>query len=101
MQIVTWILLGLVIAVIANRLAGKGGAGLGTDIVLGVAGASLVGFAFNTLTGVDRTRFNPFGLAASVFGAGLVLALSALFDVRKSAPSTVVEGRRKRRKIRR
>ena len=98
MQIVSWISLGLVIAFVANRWGGKRGTGLGTDIVLGVAGASLVGFAFNTLADVDRSQLNPWGLAASAFGAGLVLAVAAFFDARTPAPSPVV--RRKPRKFR-
>jgi uncharacterized membrane protein YeaQ/YmgE (transglycosylase-associated protein family) len=101
MHIVSWILLGLSIAVIANRWAGKRGVGLATDIVIGTAGASIVGFTFNTLADIDRTELNPFGLAASAFGAGLVLALFAAFQRPTPAPSPVVDRRRKPRSIRR
>jgi uncharacterized membrane protein YeaQ/YmgE (transglycosylase-associated protein family) len=74
-SIVAWILLGIVAGVVANQLSGRRGDGLSADAVVGIAGAAVAGFAFNTLTG--RTDgFSLASLCSSLLGAGVLLALT-------------------------
>jgi uncharacterized membrane protein YeaQ/YmgE (transglycosylase-associated protein family) len=77
MSLVAWIVLGIITAFVANGLAKKRGLGLGYDVLLGVAGATIAGFAVDWLAGPQRTGVNPWSLTAAGFGGGLVLAFRA------------------------
>lgn len=76
MNILAWILLGLIAGSIANMVdphPSEGGF-LGS-IVLGVLGALAGGFLANLLFGLDVTGFNFTSLAVSTLGALLLLFL--------------------------
>jgi uncharacterized membrane protein YeaQ/YmgE (transglycosylase-associated protein family) len=79
MDILTWLIVGLVAGVLASIVAG-GGFGLLGDIAIGIAGAFIGGWIFKKL-GVD----SPFsGLAGTIFVAfiGAVVLLFALRLIR-------------------
>ena len=73
MSIIGWIVLGLVAGFIASKIVNKTGEGLLLDIVLGVVGAVVGGFAFNLIGQVGFTGFNLWSLLVAVIGAVLVL----------------------------
>lgn len=74
MNIIGWLLLGLVAGVIANAIdpaPSKGGI-LGA-IVLGIVGALVGGFIGSLLLGVDVSGFNIGSILVAVIGSLLVL----------------------------
>ncbi len=74
MDLVTWLIVGLIAGVLAALLVG--GVGLIGDIIIGIVGAFVGGWIFNTL-GVDA----PFdGLASTIFTA-FVGAVVLLFVI--------------------
>jgi uncharacterized membrane protein YeaQ/YmgE (transglycosylase-associated protein family) len=83
MSIVAWILLGLVAGFIASKVVNHSGDGVLIDIVLGVVGAVVGGFAFNLLGAGGVSGLNVWSLFVAVTGAILVLvAKHALLDRR-------------------
>jgi uncharacterized membrane protein YeaQ/YmgE (transglycosylase-associated protein family) len=79
MDILTWIIVGLIAGVLASLVAG-GGFGILADIVIGIVGAFIGGWVFSAL-GIS----SPFGgLAGTIFVAfiGAVLLLLVLRAVR-------------------
>ena len=75
MSILAWILLGLVAGFIGSKLVNKTGSGLLLDIVLGIVGAVVGGFLFNTFGASGVTGLNLYSLLVAVVGAVLVLVL--------------------------
>ncbi len=73
MSIIGWIILGLVAGFIASKIVNKAGEGVFLDIVLGIAGAVVGGFAFNLIGRTGVTGLNLWSLFVSVIGACLVL----------------------------
>jgi uncharacterized membrane protein YeaQ/YmgE (transglycosylase-associated protein family) len=75
MDIVVWVLLGLVAGFLANWLApGKGPGGLVYTTLLGIAGAVVGGFIGNRLLGIGEvTGFNLQSMILAVGGALLLL----------------------------
>lgn len=74
MNIVGWIILGLVAGVIANMIDPRPARGgiLGA-IILGIVGALVGGFLGSVLLGVDVTGFNLGSILVAVVGSLLVL----------------------------
>ena len=82
MDLLTWLIVGLVAGVLASFVAG-GGFGLIGDIIIGIIGAFIGGWIFRSL-GVS----SPFGgLAGTIFvafiGAGVLLFLLRLVRGRR------------------
>ena len=75
MSLLTWIVLGLVAGFIASRLINRTGEGVILDIVLGIVGAVLGGWLFNTLGMVGVTGFNLYSLLVAVIGAAALLVV--------------------------
>ncbi len=73
MSIIGWIVLGLVAGFIASMIVNRTGEGMLLDIVLGVVGAVVGGFAFNLIGQVGLTGFNLWSLFVAVVGAVLLL----------------------------
>jgi uncharacterized membrane protein YeaQ/YmgE (transglycosylase-associated protein family) len=73
MSILAWIILGLISGFIASKIVNKTGEGLILDIVLGVVGALVGGFLFNTFGATGVTGLNIWSMIVSVLGAVLVL----------------------------
>lgn len=79
MDILTWLVFGLVVGVIANLVdprPAQGGA-LGA-IILGVVGAVVGGFLGNMIFGVNITGFNLQSFLVAIAGALLVLLVSRM-----------------------
>lgn len=73
MTIIAWVLLGLVAGFIASKIVNRSGAGLLTDLVLGVVGAFVGGGMFQFLGQAGVTGFNIRSLFVSVIGAVVLL----------------------------
>lgn len=77
MDILTWIIVGLVAGVLASLVMGGTGYGLVGDIIIGIAGAFVGGWVFTRL-GVTA----PFGGLAGVIFTAFIGALVLLFLLR-------------------
>ena len=72
-DVVQWIVLGLVAGFIASKIVNKRGEGLVMDILLGVIGAVIGGWLFRALGTAGATGFNLWSLLVAVVGAVVVL----------------------------
>jgi uncharacterized membrane protein YeaQ/YmgE (transglycosylase-associated protein family) len=73
MSILAWIVLGLIAGFIASKLVNKSGEGLVLDIILGIVGAVIGGWLFNTFGMPGVTGLNIYSLLVAVAGAALFL----------------------------
>jgi uncharacterized membrane protein YeaQ/YmgE (transglycosylase-associated protein family) len=73
MSFIAWIVLGLLAGFIASKIVNKAGEGMLMDIVLGVVGAFLGGWLFNTFGMPGVTGLNMYSLLVAVVGAALFL----------------------------
>jgi len=73
MSLLAWIILGLVAGYIASRVVGGTGNGAVMDIVLGIVGAVIGGWLFNTFGMAGVGGFNLYSLFVAVVGAALLL----------------------------
>jgi uncharacterized membrane protein YeaQ/YmgE (transglycosylase-associated protein family) len=83
MDLITWLIVGLVAGALASTLMRGSGLGLLRDIVLGIAGAFVGGWAFRGLGW--SAPFN--GVAGAIFVA-LIGAVIVLLGVRVLRPTT-------------
>ena len=80
MSLIAWIILGLVSGFIASKLINRTGEGVILDIVLGIVGAVVGGWLFNTFGMAGVTGFNLYSLLVAVVGAAALLVVyHALF----------------------
>ena len=80
MSILAWLILGLVSGFVASKLVNKSGEGIVLDIVLGIVGALVGGWLFNSLGHTGVTGLNIYSMFVAVVGAVIVLvAYHALF----------------------
>jgi len=83
MSFLAWIVLGLIAGFIASKIVNKSGSGAIMDIVLGIVGAVVGGWLFNTIGHVGVTGVNLYSILVAVVGAVIVLLLyHALFRAR-------------------
>ena len=83
MSFLAWIVLGLISGFIASKIVNKSGAGTIMDIVLGIVGAVVGGWLFNTIGHVGVTGLNLYSILVAVVGAVIVLIIyHALFSAR-------------------
>jgi uncharacterized membrane protein YeaQ/YmgE (transglycosylase-associated protein family) len=75
MSILAWIVLGLVAGFIASKLVGGSGQGVVMDIILGIVGAVVGGWLFNTFGMAGVAGFNLYSLLVAVVGAALLLVV--------------------------
>ncbi|MEO8726643.1 MAG: GlsB/YeaQ/YmgE family stress response membrane protein [Acidobacteriaceae bacterium] len=75
MSILAWIILGLISGFIASRIVNKSGEGVLLDILLGVVGAIVGGFLFQTFGHSGVTGLNLYSLLVAVLGAIVVLVI--------------------------
>lgn len=75
MSIVAWIILGLIAGFIASKLVNKSGEGMLLDIVLGVVGAVVGGWLFQTFGHSGVTGLNLYSLFVAVIGAVVFLVI--------------------------
>lgn len=84
MDILTWLIVGLVAGVLASLVMGGSGYGLIGDIIIGIVGAFVGGWIFRTLgTG------SPFGGLAGVIFVAFIGAVVLLFLLRVIRSATV------------
>lgn len=84
MDILTWIIVGLIAGVLASLLMGGTGYGLIGDIIIGIAGAFVGSWLFTRL-GVS----SPFGGLAGVIFVAFIGAVFLLFLLRLIRGATV------------
>ena len=75
MSFLAWIVLGLVAGFIGSKIVNKSGEGILLDIVLGIVGAVVGGWLFNTFGAAGVTGLNLYSLLVAVVGAVLLLVL--------------------------
>lgn len=73
MSILGWLVLGLIAGFIASKIYAGSGQGVVLDIVLGVVGAVVGGFLFQTFGAAGVTGFNLYSMVVAVVGAVVVL----------------------------
>lgn len=75
MSFIAWIVLGLVAGFIASKIVNKSGGGFFLDIVLGVIGAVVGGYLFQTFGMAGVTGVNLYSILVAAVGAVVVLAI--------------------------
>jgi len=75
MSILAWIVLGLLAGFIGSKIVNKTGEGILLDIVLGVVGAVVGGWLFNTFGAAGVTGLNLYSLLVAVIGAVVLLVV--------------------------
>jgi uncharacterized membrane protein YeaQ/YmgE (transglycosylase-associated protein family) len=71
--IIAWIVLGLIAGFIASKMVNHSGDGVVLDIGLGVVGAIVGGWLFNTFGMAGVSGLNLYSLLVAVLGAVVVL----------------------------
>ena len=84
MDILTWIIVGLVAGVLASLVMGGSGYGLIGDIIIGIVGAFVGGWVFRVLG-----AGSPFGGLAGVIFVAFIGAVVLLFLLRVIRSATV------------
>ena len=80
MSFFAWIVLGLISGFIASKIVNKSGEGLMLDIILGIVGAVIGGYLFQTFGMAGVTGVNIYSILVAVVGAVIFLVLyHALF----------------------
>ena len=75
MSILAWVVLGLLAGFIGSKLVNKTGEGILLDILLGIVGAVVGGWLFNTFGMTGVTGLNLWSLLVAVVGAVLFLVI--------------------------
>jgi uncharacterized membrane protein YeaQ/YmgE (transglycosylase-associated protein family) len=75
MSILAWIVLGLLAGFIGSKIVNKSGEGVFLDIILGVVGAVVGGWLFNTFGHSGVNGLNLYSLLVAVVGAIIVLVV--------------------------
>lgn len=75
MSFIAWIVLGLVAGFIASKIVNKSRGGFFLDIVLGVIGAVVGGYLFQTFGMAGVTGVNLYSILVAAVGAVVVLAI--------------------------
>lgn len=75
MSFLAWIVLGLIAGFIGSKLVNNQGEGVLMDIVLGIVGAILGGWLFNTFGASGVNGFNLYSLLVAVVGSVVFLMI--------------------------
>jgi uncharacterized membrane protein YeaQ/YmgE (transglycosylase-associated protein family) len=75
MSFIAWIVLGLVAGFIASKLVNKSGEGFFLDIILGIIGAVVGGYLFQTFGMSGVSGVNIYSILVAVVGAVVVLVI--------------------------
>jgi uncharacterized membrane protein YeaQ/YmgE (transglycosylase-associated protein family) len=75
MSIIGWLILGLIAGFIASRIVNAQGQGIVLDMVLGIIGALVGGFIFDSVGKVGVTGFNAWSLLVAIIGSVIVLVI--------------------------
>jgi uncharacterized membrane protein YeaQ/YmgE (transglycosylase-associated protein family) len=84
MSFIAWIVLGLIAGFIASKIVNKSGEGAFLDIVLGVVGAVVGGFLFQTFGMAGVSGVNLYSILVAVVGA--IVFLVIYHAIRRSGP---------------
>jgi uncharacterized membrane protein YeaQ/YmgE (transglycosylase-associated protein family) len=80
MSFIAWIVLGLIAGFIASKIVNKSGEGMILDIILGIVGAVVGGYLFQTFGMAGVTGVNLYSILVAVVGAIVFLVIyHALF----------------------
>ena len=80
MSFIAWIVLGLIAGFIASKIVNKSGEGMILDIILGIVGAVIGGYLFQTFGMAGVTGVNLYSVLVAVVGAIVFLVIyHALF----------------------
>ncbi len=74
-DVIQWMVLGLLAGFIASKLINKRGEGVVLDMILGVFGAVIGGWIFRSLGTAGATGFNLWSLLVAVIGAVVLLLI--------------------------
>lgn len=84
MSFIAWIVLGLIAGFIASKIVNKRGEGVLLDIILGIVGAILGGYLFQTFGAGGVSGLNLYSILVAVVGAVVLLVLyHAIFGRRR------------------
>jgi uncharacterized membrane protein YeaQ/YmgE (transglycosylase-associated protein family) len=75
MSFIAWIVLGLVAGFIASKIVNKSGEGMILDIILGIVGAVVGGYLFQTFGMAGVTGLNLYSILVAVVGAIVFLVI--------------------------
>jgi len=75
MSFIAWIVLGLIAGFVASKIVNKSGEGFILDIVLGVIGAVVGGYLFQTFGMAGVSGVNLYSVLVAVVGAIVVLVI--------------------------
>jgi len=75
MPILTWVALGLIAGFVGSKVVNKTGEGVLLDIVLGIVGAVVGGWLFNTFGHSGVSGLNLYSVMVAVVGAIVVLVV--------------------------
>jgi uncharacterized membrane protein YeaQ/YmgE (transglycosylase-associated protein family) len=75
MSIIAWLVLGLIAGFIASKIVNVQGQGVLLDIVLGIVGALVGGFIFNTVGEAGVTGLSAWSFLVAIIGSIIVLVL--------------------------
>ena len=75
MSFIAWIVLGLVAGFIASKIVNKSGEGMLLDIILGIVGAVVGGYLFQTFGMPGVTGVNLYSILVAVVGAVVFLII--------------------------
>lgn len=84
MSILAWIVLGLIAGFIGSKIVNKSGSGILMDVLLGVVGAVVGGWLFNTFGAAGVTGFNIYSMVVAVVGAVVVLVIYHMLTGRRA-----------------
>jgi uncharacterized membrane protein YeaQ/YmgE (transglycosylase-associated protein family) len=79
MSFLAWIVLGLLAGFIGSKIVNKTGEGVILDIILGIVGAVVGGWLFNTFGASGVTGLNLYSLLVAVVGAVVILVVYHAF----------------------
>ena len=83
MSFLAWIVLGLLAGFIGSKIVNKSGEGILIDILLGIVGAIVGGWLFNTFGMAGVSGLNLYSFFVAVVGA-MVLLVAYHFLVRRA-----------------
>ena len=75
LDVIQWIVLGLVAGFIGSKIVNRRGEGVLLDVILGVFGAVIGGWIFRAMGTAGATGFNLWSLLVAVVGAVVLLLI--------------------------
>ena len=75
MSIIAWLVLGAIAGFIGSKIVDSTGQGLLLDIVLGIVGAFVGGYAFALLGAAPVSGLNLYSMFVAIVGAVIVLVI--------------------------